>query len=327
MTMSLNNERSEAATASQAKRWGLALIACCLLAIASAVLWHFGGMNASTASHEAEPTTPRSAGNVTLANANPLTSGPAIHPLPNITKEFGVSQNLASFVADHVDAATKGDGSAARLIANAYEECKQLSANPQSYGQGLKSVLGKSITAERSAAFDAAIEREQRRCSGLISSSSPGGKEVSLWVHGAAENGDLAAQVRLARSSQDANSLVEFQSKLIASSDGPAMSEFGASLSDLSPDERQKIGGISAERLSNYAWAMAACEFGEDCSAAGEPLRTLCLRAALCGPNRLEDAYHQLLSPIDFEDAWRLRNQIVEAVQRGNAAALTNATH
>jgi hypothetical protein len=327
--MGVNDERIEAATSKPAKRWRLAVAAACLLGIAGVVLWHFGSRDESTSSHEgALPTQGQSVVVASSkANLTPRPSGTAVRPPPNITKEFGLSESLAVFVADHVDVASKGDGAAARLIANAYEECKQLTANPRSYADGLKSALGKSITPERAAAFDAAIEREQKRCRGLISSASPASKEVSLWVHGAAANGDLAAQVRLARGTLDPSNLVEFQSKLVASPDGPAMSEFGASLSDLSSDERQKVGGISVERLSDAAWALAACDFGEDCSATGEPLRTLCLRAALCDANRLEDAYRELLSPLDFENAWRMRTQIVDAVRRGDEVALTEATH
>ncbi len=86
---------------------------------------------------------------------------------------------------------------------------------------------------------------------------------------------------------------------------------------DIPPEERASIGAISGDALAPYAWNLASCTFGADCSANGAQLRDKCMRSGLGDFNQLQDAYSQLLAPLDFQQMIELRDSIIDAVKRG----------
>ncbi len=240
-----------------------------------------------------------------------------IHPNAGISERslnLDRSVNLEDFVRDHLDEAAKGDAEAERLIAYAYEECKQLGRSPETYAKTLESAMGEQLSSDQMLRFESAVRREIARCGTL----SADGAKAALWFNGAASNGDVAANVRLSASSVDTANIASSFRAAAATGDGNAIAEIGNSLTYLSDAERASLGGLFDDRLAAQAWSLAACDFGANCSADGGQLRNICIRAARCDFNTLYDAYASLLSPIDYQQVLKLERAIRIAIQNND---------
>lgn len=198
--------------------------------------------------------------------------------------QFSTAVDSTRF-SDLKAAANRGDAAAQRELAAIYDQCFQYNLNPQKFFLAPLSALEKQHP-EFSPRIKAIRDRYSLLCSTVDSGAPIPSDAVGLWLAQSAKSGDVAAKVAMASRSPDAltdeeasqllKSMQEKRNPAAVFNMGDAASVMASKLKD--PETQSLLSGAHA----SYAWQVAACRSGYDCSANSAFMVNLCITSALC---------------------------------------------
>lgn len=244
-----------------------------------------------------------------------------------LTSRFNAATDLAQFVAENSNQAKSGDAKAAHYIAQAYRDCMPYGTNPSDFvaskEKAMAALLAHNPDNKR---FRELLQTEAARCLNL---NQQAGRQDALtsWISIAAKEGDPSSKIMAFSlpnaAPPTATDVRGIASEIFASKDGEALAAFGGLVSLGDGQSDQSIyGKYSGDPNASYAFNLAACELGMDCSQNGPSLTAMCLRSGFCNFATLEDAYANILSPIQMQSTLKMRGEILTAIQHNDVSSL-----
>jgi hypothetical protein len=246
---------------------------------------------------------------------------PGVAPLAvsPLTQAFESSNNLAQLVRDVAARAAAGDAQAARVIAQALDECAPLSIRTDG-GEGL-SKFPETMPASRKAAALAHIARYRERCAELASGEKMTATRLREAFHVAAQGNDLVDQARRLVESSSTISESEVKDtlrRIVAARDGQAIAAMADAMGE-NPDDRELFGPYSGSDISVMAWTLVACDLGMPCGPTSALTRQACVAYGNCIPGDYREVIRFFrLSPWYFELAVDQEKKILQAIANGS---------
>src|SRR5579871_4359943 len=209
-----------------------------------------------------------------------------------VARSFVQSRNLAQFVTENSEKAKNGDGERAMLIAAAYQECMSFGVDPAAYVEMRRQMYErqpKEMATDRQR-FDDATQRAVARCAEL-NQQHDRQKQIDQWIAMGAKAGNLSAQIAAIQLSSEPLSATRTRDLLtdvVSSQDPEAISQLGNLMSLGISDDKSQFQRFGGNMDANYAWQLAACAFGMDCSADGPKVQQICQTSGMCAFSSLE---------------------------------------
>jgi hypothetical protein len=240
-------------------------------------------------------------------------------------KEFLASQDYFAFVSKAAKPALEGDGYAALYISKALLPCLLMktlygkAADPQA-----------ALNQELAGMSDAWVADSKRHtfelCRGFFKgdafASLPdrvGGYNSSrFWLDQAYhDNNPIAQSLHAGRAlgtSGDVSNAQADINEAVASGDPEALFRVGTILSN----------GHGQDALQGFAWSIAACDLGYDCSAETNPdYFGSCVAAGTCNPGtRFQDIVVNAVGASGYANAYARAQEIETALSRGDTLSL-----
>lgn len=241
-----------------------------------------------------------------------------------VESKFDTSADLASLLAEIKGRAEAGDSIAQRMYGQILEECQGVSANPKHY-QELGAALA-TIVPELKNQYINIAKAKEKRCM-RIAENQPSIKndEVSIWYAKAALQNDGLSTAKIMNRGMgpeklDDASLKKGIDQIIGSKDPEAL----MALADIAGTRLQSrttvTGPLFGTATHEYAWRIAACRTGADCSPRSQLATSLCLsgaRSACTGTNSVQEIYRlEAMSPSDYQRALTLSDQIIVLINK-----------
>ncbi len=188
--------------------------------------------------------------------------------------------------ADAKVGAERGDPAAQRILAQMYDECflYNLGAEKHVYSQISRISKEKPQFSER---LKKIKERLESFCPTVDGGQPIPVEAVSLWMEQSAKGGDLVARARILSSAMNQPDQKEVTALVrdLAAAKNP---EAVFNTDGLIDDAQNAMSGTELApafegKYAAYAWQVAACRAGFDCSQEGSPMRFLCFQSGFCG--------------------------------------------
>ena len=217
-------------------------------------------------------------------------------PLP-LSQRFEQSRDLRAFVADLRSAYDAGDPDARWWTYRTYEYCKGYTTNPAYFTRDTERTEG--FAPEVATAWKASRERLAAKCSGFQPSEVASIAALAKMLADANEAGSVAAAAQLfanqqvllaaqiggdnkgAFSESEARKLIE---RVAQSGDPQAFLSISSAMGMPSLGRDRPSNEVSGSEEAMYAWQLAACKRGLDCSAQGALMTQYCANGGICGP-------------------------------------------
>lgn len=235
-----------------------------------------------------------------------------------LDERYERSEDLYGLTLELNRLSESGNGEASRLIASAYEECWLFAINPVGFEQDMK--LRAKASPELTRTIRKVVDSTTNRCRGFAGASI-GPKAISSMLRKAAEQGDLAAQVKLLGvemamgSNFDANSQKELAQRVAMSKDPSAYAAIASLMGPLSNGRQDALAPLPAGSVtSEAAWQIAACRLGQNCGPESSKVAQMCIAGGVnCRLRGLEQFYLQeLLPPAEQEKLWQQVNILTQ---------------
>jgi hypothetical protein len=233
-------------------------------------------------------------------------------PPSNATVEFERARNLLPLF----ERAGGLNVESLTIKAKVLNECRILATSPEWFAP-LNNDEGAGLYGENASRAREFASRFQERCGDFARVRKPTIDEARQALRDAASGGSPWARARLfqveSKTLAPGDADAELSS-ILSTRDGDAL----GALSDVmsvplyAGSEFEDLAGTP---LHAYAWTLASCDLGRDCSAQSELMRQSCLFGLMCGP--AED-FHELLSnylvtPADFLKVQQIEASILRA--------------
>jgi TPR repeat protein len=270
------------------KKGLLLAVSAAVLAVAAAGVWWWS-------TREAAP-----AAVATDANAGKAESSAESSTLPGRSEQARLRIEAhrrlwrdASYI-DVRQSAQDGDLVAQRRLSEIYEDCRAYGGSLQSNMELLRRLAGADRGSK--AAVDGIYHDNSRLCGQADADMRKNPGLAEYWLHKSAKAGDLTSEMRYFSRTVTTLSPKQFQyfvEKLRDSGDPDAMFELALLLSKLrgdwpDPSQAPAFKGESAQ----YAWMLAACRAGYDCTRGSRTMNLLCVGMFACSS---PDYEHYLL--------------------------------
>lgn len=281
--------------------------------------------NASTDTAASTPRArdPRVPGSSPSADVPTFPAGLAPLPVSSLTQAFETSDNLARLVDELAPRARAGDADAARVIAQALDECVMLSNNPNFAG-GFRE-QAKKMPAERRAAAMAHIAAHEQRCRELANAEKITMNRIREAGSAASHGNSLTDQAqRLASSHADMSEqdVKETLRTIVQSRNADAISSLADAMG-ANGDERGLFGPHAGSPAHMIAWKLVACDLGQPCGPTSYTVRHTCVVQDSCVPGGYREYVRFfVLTPYQYELAAAEERTILEAIANGNMEAL-----
>lgn len=186
--------------------------------------------------------------------------------------------------------AESGDAIAQRHLSEIYEDCMFYSFNPEKHFLGMDQL---SNLKPESKPYLQKIKVQMREfCSTVDNGQAIPVEAYKLWRERSAQAGDLTSKIRIRSHPDNTPSATELQlffEEVSQTGDPSAMFEFGSLAA--SNEEWTGVKGNEAlyGQYAEYAWQIAACRRGLNCSGDSRLMRNLCIGTMMCQHNNYED--------------------------------------
>ncbi|MEO8001472.1 MAG: hypothetical protein ABI644_06310 [Arenimonas sp.] len=228
-----------------------------------------------------------------------------------------------SLISDDIKSkAEAGDIIAQRIYGSMLEECFTYSVSKKTYKEDLDA-RGKIAPELRDlyARFGAKVEA---RCKNFTVNMPIHIKDAYLWYALAAMKKDAQSMAkvltRMGVEKLDDGSLNEGVDFIIASKDPDAMMELANVMGAHNQSRASALGQFSGSERNEYAWRLAACRLGADCSANAQIVTNFCLYGgaiSACTGNGLQEVIRRdVLAPREYEAALNLSTEIINSLPR-----------
>lgn len=203
--------------------------------------------------------------------------------------EFERAADLHAFVRQIASKADAGDQEALWMISRAVDYCAAYAPNPGNYTKttDLYLRLAKAATSPH---LKEARERVAARCRGFAKNSGDTTFTSAAYTVNrirAARAGSLAGEASLLLMNAPLASGNEYLKNLVSriqtSRDPEAYFALSESMGVFASGKESTFGSISGTQDSTYAWQLAACRLGLDCSPTGSTMTLYCAYGAACG--------------------------------------------
>ena len=203
-------------------------------------------------------------------------------------------------------------------VAKIAEYCAEFGRNPKAFEAGTQAAL--SYTTVNKKMYQAARQSIAHQCRMFAAVEAQDDiAENSLLAHftRAAKAGSVAAEAALlarrAPLSADDSYIRSVLDKTLRSRDPDAY----VSIATVAVDSRLRslaeaqIKGVTGDQGGIYAWYLAACHFGLDCTQSGALMTKLCSDAFLCGISLEQMVFNQELSLAEADRIRRMTSIII----------------
>lgn len=234
--------------------------------------------------------------------------------MPRLTYER--ASNLLALVD-----ATGGKADVGSLTnrARAFDECRILTSTPNFFADS-GSDDPRESDGDVAALRHRFIDTFQARCADLAAQRAPHAGDAMKAIFAADEAGSPWAKAKLLSLHADIMSTEDMDAQLrdiLASHDPDAIGTIADAMTFVKPDSQYaNLGGDG--KISPFAWQLAACALGRDCSQDGALMRQYCIFGGVCAyVATFEDLVQQNVSPNDFVT---IKNQEQAVLAAINAA-------
>lgn len=204
--------------------------------------------------------------------------------------------------------------------AKALNECQILSTVPN-YFANLETEDAKERYGDKLPTIKKYVSSYVNRCGDLAQVHRPSSADRSKAIAAAAAAGSPWARAEMfakqSRTMSPADADAELKS-ILATRDPDAVS----ALADMMamPHKDSQYSSLSGTPLHVYAWQLAGCDLGLDCTSSGELMRNACIFGGACGAAvDYRDLLRQsILSADDFSQVESLEASVLAAVRTSN---------
>lgn len=225
---------------------------------------------------------------------------------------FERSENLLPLVEEMEG---RSDVGALTIQARAAEECRLAAVSPNYFAA--VDTNGEELYGDKLPFVKAYVSKYLARCGDLAQFKKQKTAETMQAIHRAADAGSPWARAELfdatARNldSAQADALLR---DILASKDPDAI----GALADVMGTSRlnSQYSDLSGTPLHSYAWQLASCDLGRDCSANGALMRQMCIFGGTCSSSATYRDFLQqsALSADDFSKVQQIEQQILGVI-------------
>lgn len=232
---------------------------------------------------------------------------------------FAKSTNLLELITQLHAAADAGDADAARMIAEAFDECFPYSITKIRPDEAY--IVRQFDEPERSIAL-VHLRVQDQRCGDLIATGRVTVPEARRTDKRATELRDLFGQAmelatELSYRSRDPKAPkrmtaanVELARRIALSNDPHAIAALGFS-------------DMASRPTDGYAWMLVACDLGHDCGASGIMMRRLCLQAGQCISGDFREFLRRRQFSLDqYQDLIARESELLQAIRSGDVSKI-----
>jgi hypothetical protein len=237
---------------------------------------------------------------------------------------FEQSNDLSAFVRSLSARAAAGDADALWLISRSVDYCTTYGKNPAAF-TSVTEILLANAPPEAVHSVKTVRERTAARCRGFIASNDGNVFSSSAALANkvrAARAGSLPAEAALllakAPLSTDSAYLTNLVDRVQRSGDPEAYLAISDAMGTMASGHEKIFGSNSGSEISTFAWQLAACRRGLDCSPTGSLMSMYCLHGGVCGNfSSFEDLVFRGLAP--ESDKTRINAMVNRITSRGDA--------
>lgn len=261
---------------------------------------------------------PSEAAASTKGDANPPLPD-AIAPVPPtpLAQAFESSNNLAQLIRDATPQVAAGDAQAARIVAQALDECAHLSIFPN-FAEGIRKAAS-AAPADRRDATLAHLTRLQERCAELVSAEKITPEKLRSAFGTASQANDLVDQARRLVEASSAMSEADVKDtlrRIVESRNAEAIAVMADAMGE-SHDDRELFGPRSGSDISVMAWKLVACDLGLPCGPDSALVRHECMARSKCLPGGYKEIVRFFyLSPWAYELAVEQERAILQEIAK-----------
>lgn len=239
----------------------------------------------------------------------------AVSPL---AQAFESSSNLSQLVLELSPRAAAGDAQAARVIAQALDECATLSVR-RGGTEGLDKFAETMPPNRRDVAL-AHIARYRERCAELAKAEKMTPERLREASHAGSLGNDLVDQAQRLVESSLTMSEAEVKDtlrRIVQARDAQAIATMADAMGQ-NPDDREIFGTKAGTHINAMAWKLVACDLGMPCGPSSVPVRQGCVIYGRCIPGDYREIVRfYLLTPWDYELTLRVEREILQDIADG----------
>lgn len=173
------------------------------------------------------------------------------------------------------------------------EYCAAYAADPASYAADTRVIL--AMEGGATAAMAAARERVSQRCRRFVPADDLSLAAMRAKRLEAAGAGSLAAEAALLAMGEPLSDSGAYRQDLVGrvlrSADPQAFLALSSAMGIAASGQEAYFGRISGSQYSEWAWQIAACRLGADCSARGVLMTSYCANGGICSRDASQDFY------------------------------------
>lgn len=297
--------------------WLFGMLAIVIVAIAGWMLTKGGELRGASPPGSVAQVPSGCAGSNAAIPAHPGTIKVAPAAGRQADREYERAQSLLPLVDT---AQRKHDVTSLTIRARAFDECWIIAVTPD-YFANVDDMFAGAYYGDVAPIAKAYVDTYLDRCRDLARVYQPRGRVRSDAIEAAAQAGSPWAKAKLFRTEAAGLTVAEADAKLrdiLASHDPEAIGVLADSMA--TRRDGSAYADIEGGRLSWFAWTLASCALGRDCSRNGQLMRSLCAFDGICGNvTTYADLLQQVvMPPADFANTLDLESAILEAIR--NAA-------
>ncbi|MEP6906985.1 MAG: hypothetical protein ABI858_03245 [Pseudoxanthomonas sp.] len=186
-----------------------------------------------------------------------------------------------------------GDPAALWEVSQVIEYCAAFASNPAGYAGDTRQIL--EMKGWATAAMASARDRVSNRCQRFVPEDGFSLASLRAKRIEAASAGSLAAEAALLAMGESLSSSNEYKQDLVRrvldSADPQAFLALSSVMGVASSGQEAYFGRVSGSQYSEWAWQIAACRLGADCSAHGVLMTSYCANGGICSRDSSQDFY------------------------------------
>ncbi len=195
--------------------------------------------------------------------------------------------------------AEQGDAEAQWMLSQMYDYCLSYSLNQPGTLKGIDQLV--ELKRTQKAGFERIKKELVERCATVDDGKPIPTEAVTLWVKQSAEQGYMTAKFRNAVLSQEADpkTLLSYVDAIDKTSAPQAVFEMGTLARLIEPNwkDKETAAAFSSGKYAKYAWELAACRSGLDCSQSSSVMYWVCFQGG-CGYDNYEQyVMSELVTP------------------------------
>lgn len=208
---------------------------------------------------------------------------------------FETADDLSEFIRSLDSAVDANDPEAIWLVSRAIDYCLPYASNPSGFSNDTN-VLVAAADRDLSSPLKAAREKVSSRCRNFNSTNPLSRSDALVNIVRAAKAGSLPAEAALVTRGTPLDKSDDYLRDLVrrveASGDPEAFLAISEAMGPSASARGEVLGPASGTVESTFAWQLAACRSGLDCSSGGSLMTMYCSNGGICGPY---DSFEELL--------------------------------